>query len=148
MPVIPEMDEFVNWDNAGPASGPAADMTASSLATMNDLHDLDLALENVDGDDFSFWALQHYENSNFPAIDPTLDMDLSLDVSPKAFEASFETPDAPCAHCQSGNYQCKRIREGKYKGYCTSCVALRCACSFGLTDPTPYPTDTAFPHNP
>ncbi|KAK0619821.1 C2H2 type zinc finger-containing protein [Immersiella caudata] len=154
MPVIPEMDEFVNWDNADPATGTAMtlDLMSPSFATMDPIldrdHDLDLALENVDGDDFSFWALQHYENSHLPTLDPTLDMDLSLNDSPKAFDESFETPDAPCAHCQTGGYQCKRIREGKYKGYCTSCVALRCGCSFGMAEPTPYPTDSAFPHNP
>jgi len=148
IPEKPEMEDFVNWDHAGPASGTVAvDLGPPPLA-MNSLHDLDLALENVEGDDFSFWALQHYENSNFPSLDPAFDIDLSLDACPTAFEVSFETPDAPCGHCQSGGYQCKRIREGKYKGYCTSCIALRCACSFGLTDPTPIPTDSAFPHNP
>jgi len=146
--VIPEeMDEFVNWDHAGPTTGTTVDLLSPSFDLDRDL-DLDLALENVDGDDFSFWALQHYENSNFPSIDPALDMDLSIDVSPKAFDESFETPDAPCAHCKAGGYQCKRIREGKYKGYCTSCVALRSGCSFGLACPTPFPTDSAFPHNP
>jgi len=155
MPVIPEeMDEFVNWEHADPATGTAMtlDLVSPPFGTMDPIldrdHDLDLALENVDGDDFSFWALQHYENSHLPTLDPTLDMDLSLGDSPKAFDESFETPEAPCAHCQAGGYQCKRIREGKYKGYCTSCVALRCGCSFGLAGPTPYPTDSAFPHNP
>ena len=150
MPVIPEMEEFVNWDQAAPAAGVATDMLSPSLTgPTGTLNDLDLALENVDADDFSFWALQHFENShNFPVVDPPLGLDLSLDTSPMAFEDSFDLPDMPCTKCQSSGYHCKRINEGKYKGYCTSCVALRCACSFGLADPTPYPTDSAFPHNP
>jgi len=148
------MDEFVNWDNAGPVTAitAPANMASPSFALMDPIldrdHDLELALENVDGDDFSFWALQHYENSHMANMDPALEMGLSLGDSPKAFDESFELPEAPCAHCQAGGYQCKRIREGKYKGYCTSCVALRCGCSFGLAGPTPYPTDSAFPHNP
>ncbi|KAK5660290.1 hypothetical protein OQA88_12830 [Cercophora sp. LCS_1] len=146
------MDQFVNWDQAGSATAMPADLDVTPFTSgMDSLTDIDLALANVDGDDFSFWALQHFENSNFGTLDPTidaLDMDLSLEGSPKAFEDSFDIPDVPCAHCQTGSYYCKRIREGKYKGYCTSCVALRCACSFGLSDPTPYPTDSAFPHNP
>lgn len=148
MPVIPEMDEFVNWDQAAPAAGLAADPFSAPMGSLNDL---DLALENVEADDFSFWAIQHFENShNFPvAVDPAADLVLPPGNSPlAAFEDSFELPDDPCAKCQTSGYHCKRINEGKYKGYCTSCVALRCACSFGLADPTPYPTDSAFPHNP
>ncbi|KAK0636922.1 hypothetical protein B0T17DRAFT_94365 [Bombardia bombarda] len=161
MPVIPEekqsdMDQFVNWDHADPALGtnlgtPSLDFMYTQQPS-DPLQDLDLVLENVEGDDFSFWALEHYENSNLPTLDPTnINNAITTDMgttSIRAFEESFGTPDAPCTHCQSGGYQCKTIREGKYKGYCTSCVALRCACSFGLAPAPQVPTDSAFPHNP
>ncbi|KAK3352969.1 hypothetical protein B0T25DRAFT_455493 [Lasiosphaeria hispida] len=118
-------------------------MPTSSHGHGDPLQDVDLMLEDVDGDNFGFWAIQHFENSNLTALDGTFDMALPAETSPKVFEESF-APNAPsdsCAHCQMGGYECKRIREGKYKGYCTSCVALRCGCSFGLAKPTPYPSD-------
>ena len=119
------------------------------------MRELDLVLENVDGDDFSFWALQHYENSNnlaMPSLDPAIDLVMatagSSDVFEKTLGPSYETPEAPCAHCQTGGYQCKRIREGKFKGYCTSCVALRCECSLSQVPATECSTNASFPFNP
>jgi hypothetical protein len=139
------MDEFVNWDQAAdpvPAPDPSLDaLSASLLPTCQEMHDhdLDLAFANVDGDDFSFWALQHFENN----ISPTLaaeEIPMPTDRSTRTFEDHLEIAQIPCQNCQLGGYNCKRIPEGQYKGYCTSCVALRCACSFGLA--------SAFPANP
>ncbi len=165
MPVIPEMDEFVNWGDEGSAQDATALNSVdagidflSEQPLMGD-EDLDLVFGNIVGDDFSFWALQHYDN-NLASLGPGSEMLLPTTTappaatttlagdSPQAFEDSFETPDAPCDHCRAGGYQCKTIREGKYKGYCTSCVALRCGCSFGLAIDTLNPTDSAFPYNP
>ncbi|KAK3987837.1 homeobox protein 4 [Cladorrhinum sp. PSN332] len=114
------MEEFVNWDQAGPAIDP--------------IEDLDLALANVDGDDFSFWALEHFENNISPTLDASADAVIPVDDTSRdvPFEDHFETPDVPCAHCKLAGYQCKRMREGQYRGYCTSCIALRLECSFGL----------------
>ncbi|KAK4165975.1 homeobox protein 4 [Cladorrhinum sp. PSN259] len=114
------MEQFVNWDQAGPAIDP--------------LQDLDLALENVEGDDFSFWALEHFENNVSPTLDNATDAVIFNAESPRgvALEDHFETPDVPCAHCKLAGYQCKKMREGQYRGYCTSCIALRLECSFGL----------------
>ncbi|KAK3318406.1 hypothetical protein B0H66DRAFT_575255 [Apodospora peruviana] len=145
------MDDFINWDNALPSMGVGQNSQLGLTVEGEHLTDLDLVLANVDGDDFSFWALEHYENSNMPAIDPTIvdtAMDMNSDEPFTPFEESFVIPDVPCTHCQTGGYQCKRICEGKYKGYCTSCVALRCGCSFGRSPVTLVPTDSAFPYNP
>ncbi|KAK4236924.1 hypothetical protein C8A03DRAFT_16478 [Achaetomium macrosporum] len=136
------MEEFVNWDQAEPASASGVEMPSQCLVPSGQpLDDLDLALENANGDEFSFWALQHFENNVSPAIG-NLDEEIPMptDRSTRTFEDHLETPEAPCAHCQLGGYECKRIPEGQYKGYCTSCVALHCACSFGL--------DPVFPSNP
>lgn len=147
MPVIPEMDEFVNWDNADPAVG--LGVIDPQLIDSAASRDLDLALENVDGDDFSFWALQHYDSCNLPTLD-LIDGNVlgASGTQTPAFELSFETPEAPCAHCKTGGYQCKRINEGKYKGYCTSCVALRCECSFGFASSKAPAGSAVFPSNP
>lgn len=136
------MDEFVNWDQAAdPALAPRGEMASPSmLPTGQHLDDLDLALANVDGDDFSFWALQHFENNVSPTMAASDEIPMPTDRSTRTFEDHLETFEAPCTNCQLGRYQCKRIPEGQYKGYCTSCVALRCACSFGLA--------SAFPANP
>ncbi|KAL2015427.1 hypothetical protein VTK56DRAFT_5505 [Thermocarpiscus australiensis] len=135
------MDEFVNWDHADPASGGGAQMPSPALLPSGEpLHDLDLALANVAGDDFSFWALQHFENNISPALGTSFDIPMPADRTSRRFEDHLQTPDAPCDNCRLGGYDCKLIPEGDYKGYCTSCVALRCACSFGLA--------AAFPANP
>ena len=133
MPTIDEMEAFINWDGIDPAAMPGA----------RHPNDLDLALENVDDDDFAGWALQHYEHSNPLGIGKTTDAIPSL-VSQSgdpivAFEDSFDMPPSPCTHCQTNGYQCKRIHEGSYKGYCTSCVALSRVCNFGLSDQPTLP---------
>ncbi|OIW31991.1 hypothetical protein CONLIGDRAFT_612267 [Coniochaeta ligniaria NRRL 30616] len=138
MPAIPEMDEFVNWDNAAPAidAGSGVSFLSGQDTTTSALNDLDLVLENVDGDDFSFWALEHFEATNPPvATSPQVNGEAADQLRP--FEQSFEYPDDPCGNCQRGNFSCKRINEGKFRGYCTSCVALRCECSSGLASQVP-----------
>ncbi|PTB63932.1 hypothetical protein BBK36DRAFT_1125494 [Trichoderma citrinoviride] len=88
--------------------------------------DMGLVLGNVNEDDFSFCALQHFEHNDFsqiPGVEPA-----PLDVTEALL---WETPESPCAHCVLGGYSCKKIREGLHKGYCTSCVALGLECSFG-----------------
>lgn len=134
------MEEFVNWDQAGPASAGVNMPSPSLLPSGHSLQDLDLALANATGDDFSFWALEHFENNISPILDAAAEIPMPTDRATRTFEDHLEHPEAPCANCQLGGYQCKRIPEGEYRGYCTSCVALRCACSFGL--------GSGFPSNP
>lgn len=131
------MDEFVNWDHADPASGAGVDMLAPSLLPpgQSPEDDLGLALANVDGDDFSFWALQHFENNISPTLGSAEDVPMPSDSATRALDLKMF--EAPCNNCQLGGYQCKRIPEGQYKGHCTSCVALRCACSFGPSSDFP-----------
>ena len=140
MTTIEEMEEFVNWDNSSSAPHPLLDGTTvvpadlllaqpqpqPSQPPLNLDPDLDmhLVLENVNDDDFGFFALQHFAGE--------LDGGLQLSqhgpglVRPEC----WETPESPCRHCTDGGFACKRIQEGRYKGYCTSCVALGCECSF------------------
>ncbi|GAB1318857.1 Monocarboxylate transporter 4 [Madurella fahalii] len=134
------MDEFVNWDQADPVPAGAEVLSSTLLPSGESLQDLDLALANVDGDDFSFWALEHFENNVSPTLGADADIPMPTDRATRTFEDHLELPEAPCANCQLGGYQCKRIPEGEHRGYCTSCVALRCACSFGL--------GSGFPSNP
>ncbi|KAI0097426.1 hypothetical protein F4776DRAFT_651146 [Hypoxylon sp. NC0597] len=138
MTTIDELSEmeFVNWDAA--AVGTSFDPVVTSegapgpidaVAASSDQPNMDLVFGDVDGDDWSYWALEHFESTQVPQ-----ETDLSALPEPEPAANSqmyWETPEAPCTHCAVGGYQCKRIREGKYRGYCTSCVALRCECSFG-----------------
>ncbi len=143
MPVIPEesimdLEQFIDWDKADPAVGGSFDANPLSEApAANDPDDLRLFFDNADGDDFSFWALEHYEQSNLNATT----------VPGDGILPGWELPGAPCANCQKAGYQCKTIPEGCYRGYCTSCVALRCQCSFGLTAADEHESAT-FPPNP
>lgn len=116
----------------------------------------DLALENVDEDDFSFSALQHFgedsalfgfgqgqEQQNQQSMGMMSEMPTGTD-----YPADFwETPQVPCVSCTLGGYSCKKIREGRYKGYCTSCVALSVDCSFGLSVPDVVNPDSTLTTN-
>ncbi|KAI1416888.1 hypothetical protein F5Y13DRAFT_153262 [Hypoxylon sp. FL1857] len=158
MTTIDELSEmeFVNWEAA--AVGTSFDPVVTSegaagsidaVATSSDQPNMDLVFGDVDGDDWSYWALEHFESTQMPQ-----DMDLTALPEPEpepaaASQMYWETPEAPCTHCAVGGYQCKRIREGKYKGYCTSCVALRCECSFGpLENNLTAGAGATFPANP
>lgn len=138
MATINEMDEFVNWDKAGDATGDSSlqDPTLAGLATTDDNpENINLFLANVDEDDFGFCALQHFsENNILPSDDAAFPIPMSMDIGTTTSDAQNDwwvTPDVPCAHCSLGGFSCKKIREGRYKGYCTSCVALKVECSFG-----------------
>lgn len=145
------MEEFVNWDSAAPAAATANMVMPSGtnmdLQPVQDNFDFDLALANIEGDDFSFWALEHFETSNFDlahihtqtVIGPTHDV-AALDLS--------DVKHAPCDACQASAFTCKRIEEGQYKGYCTSCVALRHNCSFGLASLSDHTASVAFASHP
>ncbi|KAI1102199.1 hypothetical protein F4804DRAFT_275267 [Jackrogersella minutella] len=157
MTTIDELEEMdlVNWD-AAPANT-FADVVATSegetgpidAVASSDQPNMDLVFGDVDGDDWSYWALEHFESNQMPQ-----DIDLSVlpgtEPEPAANSQMYwETPEAPCTHCAVGGYQCKRIEEGKYRGYCTSCVALRCECSFGPSDNNlTAEAGATFPANP
>ncbi|KAI1369707.1 hypothetical protein F5Y08DRAFT_292730 [Xylaria arbuscula] len=154
-----DMMDFVNWDAAAASTGfdlpphseGAENLPSVAPASGQDLSEMGLVFGDVEGDDWSYWALQHYEStqlqqdttiSTFPELE-------SDETSPEASQFSWETPEAPCTNCSHWTYQCKRIREGKYKGYCTSCVALRRQCSFGPTaNSCAHEGSATFPANP
>ncbi|KAI1150859.1 hypothetical protein F4825DRAFT_388557 [Nemania diffusa] len=153
-----EVMDFVNWDAAAESTGfnlPASsegahhlpDVAPALAPGLSEDPSMDLAFGDVDGDDWSYWALQHYESTQMQQdVDTSADPDLDPIGAP---QFSWETPEAPCTNCSKWAYQCKRIREGKYRGYCTSCVALRRQCSFG--PPTNNLTSdggATFPANP
>lgn len=151
MATISEMEEFVNWDNAGDAVGHQFQQDALADLSANPDHDnIDLVLENVNEDDFSFCALQHFSENSFPLDNISAPMPMTMDVDMSLLaDFQWDTPDFPCAHCTMGGFSCKKIREGQHKGYCTSCIALRVECSFGATiSGSIDPEGTAFPTNP
>ncbi|KAI0525862.1 hypothetical protein F5B22DRAFT_588078 [Xylaria bambusicola] len=158
-----DMMDFVNWDAAAASTG--FDLPPHSEGVDNipsvasapgpdlseDPNMMGLVFGDVEGDDWSYWALQHYESTQLQQNThiSTLPELESEEASPEASQFSWETPEAPCTNCSRWTYQCKRIREGKYKGYCTSCVALRRQCSFGPTTSSCAPEGSAtFPANP
>ncbi|KPM42396.1 hypothetical protein AK830_g4141 [Neonectria ditissima] len=144
MATIREMEEFVDWTKAGDALGDAfqQEPTTTGLTSpftnsnLNDLgigndtnDDIDLVLANVNEDDFSFCALQHFAENNFALPDePAAPVDTEMDFTPAL---AWDFPALPCTNCALGGFSCKTIREGQYQGYCTSCVALSVDCSFG-----------------
>jgi hypothetical protein len=152
------LDEFVNWDsndnsNTNAAWDEDADFTQSIPIPESDIDPsltgmaTDLVFANINEDDFSFHALEHFTEQNpvgfmgvnfDPAplpVEPMLeqeDQPLPLGAPGTTVHTDFwETPDIPCANCTLGGFSCKKIREGRFKGYCTSCVALSVECSFG-----------------
>lgn len=139
MTSIPDMDRFVDWDKAGAPSG----SSTLDLSVPTD-PDLDLALANVVDDNWNSWTLQHVNGQT--AQEPSLDtfeagatFDQADPLPDPVPEPWWFIPDAPCTNCTLGRYQCKRIKEGQYKNYCTSCVALRCECSLASASSTAQP---------
>lgn len=97
---------------------------------VQDNHDFDLALANIDGDDFSFWALEHFETSNLVP------------------EAVVRDPSQKvCDACEASGFNCKQIDESKCEAGCTTCLTLNIKCSFsndssstsGLSPPSEQP---------
>ncbi|RYP11094.1 hypothetical protein DL764_000252 [Monosporascus ibericus] len=148
--------DFVDWDAAAAGTGfdlPAVseDVTNSPEAALaSDQPDMDLVFQDIDGDEWANWAIEHFTSTQIASdtgvpADPNGKIE-GLDPCATMY---WETPETPCNHCAVGGYQCKRIREGKYEGYCTSCVALRCGCSFGpLTNNLTAEAGATFPANP
>lgn len=143
--------DFVNWDAAGDATGFDFQASEGVASGQVDETNMDLVLGDVDGDDWSFWALQHFDSTQMPQdlTIPPFTEPMAPMAEPLLAQMYWENPEAPCGHCASGGYQCKKIQEGKYKGYCTSCVALRCECSFGpLGNHAGAEAGETFPANP
>lgn len=150
MPTIPEdsvMEDFVNWDKAEPPLGLAETGpppgTNLDFQPVRENQDFDLALANIDGDDFSFWALEHFETSN---LGPSHAQSASFPILSSNIAAVdlCDCPGDACDACEASGFSCKTLKEGKYKGYCTTCVALKNSCSFGL-DPSVASTTEPFP---
>ncbi|CAH0021950.1 unnamed protein product [Clonostachys rhizophaga] len=132
MATMDDMDKFVNWDN------PELVMEDDHQFALQDVDaafagmDTDLVFENINEDDFSFNALQHFTDQHMAANGMDIPAPVPDAVHEPTVHASFwETPAVPCSQCSLGGYSCKKIREGRHKGYCTSCVALTLECSFG-----------------
>ncbi|CAJ0549031.1 Ff.00g026440.m01.CDS01 [Fusarium sp. VM40] len=127
-----EMEQFVNWDKAIDAfQYPQGDNTLVGLAADNE--NIDLVLGNVSEDDFSFCALQHFSDNNFPLPDmPAPAMDFTTTADDISSQFQWDTPPSPCVNCSMAGFSCKKIREGMYKDYCTTCVALKVDCSFAV----------------
>lgn len=149
--------DFVDWDAAASGTGTGLDLTATSEGVANPLDpalgsnepDMGLVFQDLDGDEWANWALEHFASTQ-TAKETEAPANTEMETcDPSATTLYWETPETPCSHCAMGGYQCKRIREGKYKGYCTSCVALRCGCSFGpVVNNLSAEAGETFPANP
>ncbi|KAM0252282.1 hypothetical protein ACHAP5_001268 [Fusarium lateritium] len=140
-----EMEQFVNWDKAIDAfQYPQDDNTLAGLAADNE--NIDLVLGNVSEDDFSFCALQHFSDNNFPLPDmPAPAMDFTTTADDISSQFQWDTPPSPCVNCSMAGFSCKKIREGMYKDYCTTCVALKVDCSFAVAPNTTNANSSAAP---
>lgn len=143
MASINDMDEFVNWDKAGDSLGffenqdPLAGLTGQPENSDN----IDLVLANVNEDDFSFCALQHFTENNMVLPDVSAPAEEVMDLAAMA----WDFPEFPCVNCSLGGFSCKTIREGQLKGFCTSCVALSVQCSFATGGRATVPTTGLIP---
>ncbi|OLN97292.1 Homeobox protein 4-like protein 1 [Colletotrichum chlorophyti] len=142
-----DMDEFVNWEAAATEVGNIFNMPSQGVSPTDP--NLDLVLENADDDDFGFIALQHFSGATASGTAP-FDTGLEL-IDPELSSAQEDwwyAPEYPCTNCVVGGFQCKKLREGRYKNYCTSCVALRSECSFAEQLPDLGPSEALPSQNP
>jgi hypothetical protein len=163
MTTIDELDEFVNWDKTTTASVPvpvqapvpnglqdiSTSLNLSGMTADPASDNIDLVFENVSEDEFSFSALQHFSDPlmTFPTESaPIPTTGTPFDSSMNFVPDFWDTPETPCVSCTIGGYSCKTIREGRHKGYCTSCVALSIECTLagtGLQAFSPLPPNMA-----
>lgn len=125
------MSEFVNWERAEQGVSRREDRDRGlgvnlDFQPVQDTHDFDLALANIDGDDFSFWALEHFETSNLNPLDQVTSATGATARNPN------DASKAPCDACDASGFECKRVEEGERKGSCTTCVTLGITCSLSL----------------
>lgn len=122
------MAEFVNWDKTEQAHFGSGDQAPINLdfQPVQENQDFDLALANIDGDDFSYWALEHFETST---LDPVAQ--LGTATGPAGLNLC-EFNQTPCDACEASGFSCKRIDEDQCKDSCTTCVALDITCSFAV----------------
>ncbi|KJZ78002.1 hypothetical protein HIM_02639 [Hirsutella minnesotensis 3608] len=144
MASIEEMEQFVDWtqgdstadvglDEDALFGGIAADVDINNPGARPDMmNDIDIAaLEAAAADGSALFSAEDLPMDDTPALD------------------LLENVDFPCLHCSLGGYACKKIREGRYKGYCTSCIALAIECSFASTALDDFdPEAPALPANP
>ncbi|CCT64350.1 related to monocarboxylate transporter 4 [Fusarium fujikuroi] len=144
-----EMEQFVNWDKAIDAFPQPQDGSAFAGLTADSNESIDLVLENVSEDDFSFCALQHFSDNNFPLPDmPAPTMDFITTAEDISSQFQWDTPPSPCINCAMSGFSCKKIREGMYKDYCTTCVALKVDCSFAVAPKSINTSAAPFDINP
>src|SRR6478752_2104709 len=144
-----EMEQFVNWDKAIDAFPQPQDGNAFAGLTADSNESIDLVLENVSEDDFSFCALQHFSDNNFPIPDmPAPTMDFTTTAEDISSQFQWDTPPSPCINCAMSGFSCKKIREGMYKDYCTTCVALKVDCSFAVAPESINTSAAPFNINP
>ena len=110
---------------------PALDEMGMSMPISMDpsSDNIDFVFANIDEDDFSFHALQHFADNATLTTGAAVVPEMSTGMTQPA--DFWDTPEVPCVNCTLGGFSCKRIREGRHKGFCTSCVALTVECSFG-----------------
>ncbi|KAH8201312.1 hypothetical protein TruAng_004556 [Truncatella angustata] len=114
--------DFINWDAAGADTGFDFQAPAEgALDSTDEAANMNMVLGDVDGDNFSFWALEHFDSTQIPQDLPMTTLDDTFgplplaDMEPPA-QLTWEFPEAPCGHCRVGGYECKRIREGNHAG--------------------------------
>ncbi|KAI1109722.1 hypothetical protein F5Y14DRAFT_455744 [Nemania sp. NC0429] len=103
--------DFVNWDAAAASTGFDLPVVSESAADpfgfapalppgLSEDPGMDLAFGDVDGDDWSFWALQHYESTQMQQdADTATYLDPDVEGISAANQFSWETPEAPCTNC-------------------------------------------------
>lgn len=133
------LDDFVHWDKTAELAN--AHSHNNSNSNNQGADNIDLVLSNVQEDDFSFCALEHFSTNADAAMQLQTNIDPALVNAATAATTTsqqqqpwYETSKNPCTSCLIGGYACKTIREGRHKGFCTSCVALRVDCSLGTVD--------------
>ncbi|RYP26272.1 hypothetical protein DL767_008122 [Monosporascus sp. MG133] len=105
--------DFVDWDAA--AAGTGVDLPAVSEDVTNSLEaalasdqpDMDLVFQDIDGDEWANWALEHFtstQTANEAGV--PADPDANMEGHDPCATMYWETPETPCNHCAVGGYQC------------------------------------------
>ncbi|PHH67977.1 hypothetical protein CDD82_947 [Ophiocordyceps australis] len=142
MTTIHEMDELVNWDETRPASAASASHNHhhhhhhSNLALGGALSDTSATARSSASSHFLHQVPDHGIDALYalpPLHQPSADNAAGHMPLPMDGLDLLQSLDSPCFNCVFGGYSCKKMREGRHMGYCTSCVALGLECTSGST---------------
>ena len=97
--------DFVNWDAAAPDTGFPLPATSEDVTNPSDAApptsqpDMDLVFQDLDGDEWANWALEHFASTQLSKEETMAPANNDAETcDPAVTTLYWETPETPCNH--------------------------------------------------